>query len=194
MDIPKLSNDNCLKVEGILYEYYNNIDLGLLHYIDNVVEIKDILEIVNGLDEKYRKAIYKLLYVKLISMLDYFLSYMVKRKMEKSDDYKLKYAKYKLSSNRHDLNEFYRVHIKRECFQNINKVVKFLSCVFNINIDADNYPLLRDAVHKRNAIIHKNSFEDQNKGKFYDISEDDILTLKSEIDRFTQEVRDCLGE
>lgn len=191
VEVPNLPNDGCLKVEGILYEFYHNIDLDLIRYIDNRLEIKDLLEAVSGMEEKYRNTIYKSLYVKLISTMDFFLSSMVKREMNNSDDYKIKYAIYKYSSNAHNLNRFYRNHIKRESFQNIDNVVKFLSAVFNIHINADEYSSLREAVRKRNAIIHKNSFEDRKKGKTYDISEEDILTLKSEIDRFTQEVREC---
>ena len=192
--IPELSNDDLLKVESIMYEYYSGMDLSLLHYIDNAVEIKEILGAVKNLEVKIRKAIYKLLYVKLISMMDYFLSSMVRKEMAHSDEYKQKYATYKLSSNEVNFNKFYREHIAKEHFQNIENVAKLLSNVFDIKIDIDQYSLLQDAVHKRNAIVHKNSFEDKNKGKFYDISEDDIFTLKSEIDRLTQEVRENFDE
>ena len=193
VDIVALPDENDLEIDNVPFEY-KCADLSLLHYIDNLVEWEDVLEAIKILEEKPQQVIHRLLYVKLFSTLDYYIFSMIKQEMKDSDAYKQRYAAYKCPKKKQSLNCFYRDNIKRESFQNINKVTELLSHVFGIHIDADQYSLLQNAVQKRNAIVHKNSFENEEDSKFYHITEEDLLVLKDEIKRFTKDVRERLGK
>lgn len=191
VNIVALPDENDLEIISVPFEY-RCVGLNLLHYIDNFAEFQNVLEAIKTLEEKPQQVIYRLLYVKLISTLEYYISSMIKQEMKDSDAYKQKYAAYKPPKEKQSLNHFYRNNIKRERFQNIKNVTELLSNVFGVNIDADQYSLLQNAVHKRNAIVHKNSFENKEDCNFYYITEEELLVLKEEIKRFTREVRERL--
>lgn len=185
--------DDCnLKVKSLTYECLHKDSLYLLHYIKNAVGVTTALEEIKSLSDQTRQMLYRLLYVSLISMMDYYLSCLIRDKMKTNENYQRRYFAYKTKTKQLFSKTKFKEIMRLEHFQNIENVVNILENVFDVNMSTCDYSNLVNAVHKRNDIIHKNSFDANNNGTPHIITENEIRELKSEIDKFTICVRDKL--
>jgi glutamate synthase domain-containing protein 2 len=142
--------------------------------------------------ERQKRIMYQLLYVKYISALDYYIGQELREMILSSEDYVDKYLHRKRKQTptvTESSWEKAQRRLERENFQNVDNVRDILSSVFNIEIAE--HDDIKDAVKKRNRIIHHGSFDDNNPIK---ISEKDFTSLIESQRNYVRDIVDAKAD
>ncbi len=181
-----LPDETILSIKPYTYENVANVDVSILDYITNSVVFNKTLNEIEILGEDTKQELHRMLLVLLVSSMDYYFGYFIKRKILTSQEYRSKYIEYKCSKKKHFKKFNIKELLRTESFQNQKKIQEILANIFNIDIQINKK--LELAVCKRNNIIHNNRRE--NNGNDICISKTELLSLKKEIDNFLHKIRE----
>ena len=186
IEIIGLQQKDVISWHPIWWEYYTCHDTECVDWIVESGNIERCIEAIAQLDERNRSFIYKMLWCRIISMMDAYCHHAISRRVLSDTE---KWSNFYITRNSRKAKKEWKKEeidtiLQQTNFQSVNFIVEVLDKVFGICVVPDEK--ISHAVHIRNILVHTQGIGKDR--EMYEVSKNELQNLFTSVNTFISDI------